>query len=460
MLSSKKPWDKRKWRDGIIKPGKLGFIIVGIMGLLFTGIGGFMALNAENALRLPPNKENVVLLFPLVGICLLIASVVMLARHLKYRGTMLRMETMPGVIGGKFKGVLVIPDVFGGCGRVDISLENQELKTTGSGTHKHKHTHVSKLFQVEVSVDIAELGSQGFSITGPKLIEIPIDLVLPYDTKDETENHGRVTYKWLLKAKADVPGLDMSFEFNVPVFRTADSSSDITIDQMETEDAQEKLAEIKDDVRKIRNVDIFRRGGYEHYVSRGKASVLLIVGVIILAIGSGLVWHGISRGIDNLGGADERLIVKVSDFAFAAVPAFIGSVFLLVGAIIFGLSLFILGRCDVYVAGDMVNFNNRLGPFEFNKQIGRDFIIDIDVKKRGSSGGVSFYAVCIEHTDLRQVTAVERFLRSKAPSNIELKIPLEVAKSIPDKAEALWLADRIKEQLGLPTSDETNAHEF
>lgn len=52
----------------------------------------------------------------------------------------------------------------------------------------------------------------------------------------------------------------------------------------------------------------------------------------------------------------------------------------------------------------------------------------------------------VEHTDLSQVSAIERFIWSKRPIGKELRIPLEVVRGIGDKAEALWLADRLKEQ--------------
>ncbi len=451
MARSGCPWEKRKWRNGIIRPSRVGFIVIGIMGLVFVGIGTAAVMSAENALKLPLNKENIALLFPVIGVCMLIASVVMACRLWKYRGTMFRMETMPGIIGGKLRGVLVVPDVLGGDGQIDISLVNEERKRTGSG--KNSHTFVHILFQHDMSVNAGDYSRSGVAIAGLGQIEIPVEFVLPYDTKDQTDNCRKnrtsYSYRWLLKAKADVPGLDMNFEFDVPVFRTEQSSDAVTTDTMETEAAQEKLHVLKADRSRLEEIEIVNQSGYEHYFSKGRGPGFLIFGMIVLAIGFGLLGHGISNAINNSDGSSGSGIGKIIAVDSVVRPAIIGLGVLFVGGICFLGGLFIMGRRDVYVAGGVVNYHKKLAMLNFNKQIGRDFIIDVTVKKCGRTGNKKFYAVRVDHTDLSQVSAIERFVWSKLPSNRELRVPLEVVRGIGDKAEALWLADRLKEQLGI-----------
>lgn len=417
------------------------------MGLMFTGIGSFTVLSAKNALKWPPNKDNFALLFPAIGVLLLVGAVVMAVRQWKYRGTLFRMETMPGVIGGKLRGVLVIPDMLGNNEQITIRLTNEERKTSGSG--KNSHTYVRVLFEQEKTVTIADYSRNGYTLAGPGQVEVPVEFVLPFDTKDETDNYGKCQYTWRLKAKADVPGLDMSFEFMVPVFRTQQSRNELTTDTMETAAAQEKLQALKQNHCQSKEIAVVFQNGGEHYVSKTKGYIPFVIGAVIVAIGFGLVGCGIVKVMNVFHGGGESVIDMVLASVFALVPAFLGFVFLFIGGIIFLLGLFTMGRREVYVADGAVHYCRRLAMFNFNKRIDREFIVDITVKRNGSVNGKILHAVRVEHTDLGQVSGIERYVRSKAPRGKISNIPLETAINIYDKAEALWLADRLKEQLGI-----------
>ena len=63
-MTKARPWEKKKWHGGEIRPSGAAAWILLAMGAVFLAVGITIALKAENAIKLPLNKENVVLLFP------------------------------------------------------------------------------------------------------------------------------------------------------------------------------------------------------------------------------------------------------------------------------------------------------------------------------------------------------------------------------------------------------------
>lgn len=439
MGNHRQPWEKRKWQNGVIRPDRSVVFVLGLVGLLFAGVGAALVAKHNFAFSWPPNKNMLVLLFPVIGLYILFVALTAALRQWKFRGTLFRMETMPGVIGGKLRGVLVVPRVQGNDWQMTISLINQEKKTSGSG--KNRHTSVHVLFKQQKIVNTADYFRSTPTITGSGYIEIPVEFVIPYDTKDQTDNYDRHSYCWLLEVKADIPGLDMNFTFDMPVFRTEQSRMELTRDSMETEAAQEALSDIKQDVRRLREISIILKEGHEHYCSRSKGWILFMIGVFLLAIGAGLIGHGLAATSDNPNGT-----MKIVYSAFSA-PVLVGFGILCVGGFIFLVGLFTMGRREVYVSCGAIHYCRRLALLDFRKQIERELITDITVEKSGSVNGKNFYDVRVGHGNLDQVSIWERFFGSKAPSEKRSNIPLAVAAGITDKAEAMWLADRLKEQL-------------
>lgn len=445
MGYSGRPWEKRKWRNGIIRPSKAGLILISIMGLMFTGLGIGAAVTAKNALSWPPNKDNFVLLFICIGVLLLILAAVMAARQWKFHGAMFRLETMPGVIGGMLKGVLVFPDVPGCDGLLDIRLVNEEQVTSGSGKHKHTTTYV--LYEHSETVNIADYSRSNYTPAGLGPIEIPLEFAIPYDTKDETDSYSRHKYRWKLTAKADVQGLNIDFEFDVPVFRTEQSRKEITIEEMETTAVQEDLFAIKQGSHPLKEIAVIFQDGHEHYLSKSKGYILFVFGAVLFAIGSGFIGYGIV----NARNSEDAGIGMVFAIASASIPGFFGFCILFVGGLISLAGLLNMGRSDVFVAEGAVHYCRRLACFNFRKRIDRDLITDITVEKCGSVNGRNLHAVHVSHTDLNQVSAIERVFLSKIPNSKKSNIKLEVARDINDKAEALWLANRLKERLNMDT---------
>lgn len=96
---------------------------------------------------------------------------------------------------------------------VDLKLACVRRIITGSG--KEQTTNEIVLWQNEANVSQAALAS------GPLGTAIPVDFGIPHDAYETDHEQPRDQLLWLLTAKADVPGVDYSDKFEVPVFRTS-----------------------------------------------------------------------------------------------------------------------------------------------------------------------------------------------------------------------------------------------
>ncbi|RKY08507.1 MAG: hypothetical protein DRP66_04385 [Planctomycetota bacterium] len=449
-MASVRPWEKKKWRGGEIRPCGAVPAILSAMGIVFLAIGMAAALNAENALKLPPNKENIVLLFPVVGLCLTASAIFMFLRNRKWRGSKFVMKTMPGVIGGRLSGVLLLSGDLGQDADINITLVNEESRTRSSGKKSHTSTHWLFKHEMQVNSGQASRATSGYALQGIGQIEVPVDVEIPFETKDETDNHRsgstRYSYKWKLKVKADIPGMDLNLEFVLPIYRTEASDPTINLAKKDTADAAAAVKAHQAGRLDFQEIKTDRVGGSEHYVSRGGSRALFAFGFIFLSIGIGIAYFSIMKFLPQF---HEN---KFFALLFLAAPIVIAGVFVLVGSLLAMFGVFSMGTKEVWVQDGRINYIKRLGSKQWSRTIGRDYIIDIAVKKCGSSGGNNFYAVRIEHSDLSQLSGLEQFFCKKAAERSDQQEPkatLEIARDIDDKAEAHLLAEKIKQQLGL-----------
>jgi len=455
-MTNIKPWGNKKWHGGQIRPNGAGVLALLVTAVIFLTIGMIAVLNSENALKLPPNKENIALLFPFIGMCLLMFAVFLFLRNRKWRGSKFVMQTMPGVIGGRVSGVLIICGDLGRDTIIDVTLVNEQQRTNRS--RKKTNTSTSYLFkhQIQVNSDQIQRTGSGYTLPGALAIEIPLDVEIPYEAKDETDNYksGRNSYcyQWKLKVKADIPGMDLELQFVLPVYRTEASDPSINQAKFDTVDAAAAVAAHQAGKLHFNEIKTDTFGGSEHYISKGRWRALLVFGLIIFLVGIGVAWDTIVNVIPKFFGSDASTAQKLYSPMFLINPVMVSIGFLLFGSLLLALSVYLMGTKDVCVEGGQVNYVKRLGSKQWRQTIGRDYIVDIAVKSCGSSGHNKFYAVELSHSDLSQLNRLGQFFYKKAAEKQGFaiaKVTIEIARDIDNKAEAHLLAEKIKQQLGL-----------
>jgi hypothetical protein len=172
---------------------------------------------------LPPlvrNSDPKALL--LIGLCLfpailLVGALRATIRRERYGKTYLEFNSLPFSPGKHVSGQIQLRLPTSIPHGVDLQLSCVRRIITGSG--KEQTTNEIVLWQGEKNVPQAALAS------GPLGTAIPVDFGIPQDAYETDHEQPRDQLLWLLTAKADVPGVDYSDKFEVPVFRTGSAAS-------------------------------------------------------------------------------------------------------------------------------------------------------------------------------------------------------------------------------------------
>jgi len=211
------PWMwRRDWADRTVHDEsaiKSGFLwVFGIVWIL-------MSLPALFVLRGRYEFDRIVyyfiLLFPIVGICVLIVAAYHTLRRRKYGVSLCRFERLPIPIGSAFRGEVQarVRDVPEGGFQVRLACIRREVRSSG----KSRSVRETTLWE-----DAKTVGS-GAAMPNPDGVRIPIHFAIPADADPTDDSNSRDSVLWRLEVRADVPGIDYATRFQLPVFRTADS---------------------------------------------------------------------------------------------------------------------------------------------------------------------------------------------------------------------------------------------
>ena len=231
--SSRKPWERKKWNNGIIKPSleKCAWLIIpGIGGLspiaLCLYYGFFMTIH--------PILKVGVIITGLTGLVFLYVAIIGLIKAWHARGIRFYMKTMPGVIGGKMSGQLILPANLIFDKNVYIQLANVEDVSYADDYLAEGSPPSGKnncLYRHTITIDTDDL-----KFIGGKCL-ISVKFTIPYDTKDERDSHEIPDsycgtwlheYSWYLRVYADTQKkVNFDISFTVPIFRTKESDPSI-----------------------------------------------------------------------------------------------------------------------------------------------------------------------------------------------------------------------------------------
>ena len=150
-----------------------------------------------------------VLLFPAVGAAFLYWAFMHTWRRLRYRNSVLRLDTTPVEIGGGLKGTILIPPRLDPAAGFELTLDC--LRRTRD---LDNDTHDCILWEerTRVAGPVASWPEAGTAI--PVSVQIPEEC----EAWDDAAPDRQVI--WRLRVAADVPGANLEQLFEVPVFRT------------------------------------------------------------------------------------------------------------------------------------------------------------------------------------------------------------------------------------------------
>lgn len=212
------PWLWRpEWREGRLQSneGKTA-VVLSLMA------AAFITLSLPAVLAFPKElaKDNkpilLALIFPLAGIGLGVGAARALVRRRKFGRTELELHTLPGVLGGTLSGAVHIPSKVTPDKGFNVRLLCLRRTTSGSG--KNRSTRESVLWEKQKTI------LKEFQTGDPEHTGLPVFFNVPFDQPESCAGNPAIV--WRLEVTADVPGVDYSAQFDVPVFKTSESRPD------------------------------------------------------------------------------------------------------------------------------------------------------------------------------------------------------------------------------------------
>ncbi len=226
------------------------------------------------------------LLFPVIGVGLLYWAVKTTLRYRKFGVSLLELSTIPGVIGGKLRGTIHSGLQDKPPDGIKVSLNCVRRRES-----RGKNSSASERLIWEESY---VLGAERV-YRGREGLDLPVEFAIPHESEasDESDRYNKII--WRVEASATLAGVDYETRFDVPVFKTADSSTEVpkesgygfAADPAREFDPKQATIEIRASAL----------GGTEYYFAaarnKGAAAALTIFFLVFSGITAALFYFGV-----------------------------------------------------------------------------------------------------------------------------------------------------------------------
>jgi len=206
-------WAARR-AESLSQKSYIGAWILAALGNLF--LFPFLFGMVPQLLRQGDFRAIFVLAFCSFGVVLIVRAIRATIRHDRFGNSYFEFDSLPFSPGERLSGRIHLRFETQAAHGIDLRLACVRRVITGSG--KGQSTGNITLWQADKNVPSGAVGP------GPLGRAIPVDFELPAEALDTNHNNPRDQMLWVLHAGADVPGVDYSDDFELPVFRTASSS--------------------------------------------------------------------------------------------------------------------------------------------------------------------------------------------------------------------------------------------
>jgi hypothetical protein len=209
---------------------------------------------------------------PAIAALLVWLTLYQFLRRRKFGDSIFQIAGETGVIGGQLAGIVRIPRFIESIDGFHLKLVCFEERTEGDGKSEiaiwQDEHHVSRTIRGNMLNEAA----------------VPVLFAIPFEAAETAGPTAAKPIRWRLSVWASVPGIDFHSQFDVPVFKTADSRPDFKLD--------EKLAaefDVKPDVATIlRDARIIKEdladGGVRLIfpMAQDRTSALIVTGALAI----------------------------------------------------------------------------------------------------------------------------------------------------------------------------------
>ena len=175
----------------------------------------FMFGRIPELLRQGDPRAFILLAFCSFGAILTINAIRATIRHERFGSSYFEFDSLPICPGRRMTGRIQLRFQTLAAHGIDLRLSCVRRIVSGSGNSRAVSN--ATLWQADKNVP------SGAIEPGPLGRAIPVDIEVPADSLITDHRNADDQILWLLHAQADVPGADYSDDFELPVFRTADS---------------------------------------------------------------------------------------------------------------------------------------------------------------------------------------------------------------------------------------------
>jgi HEAT repeat protein len=169
--------------------------------------------------RLRDPRVFLLLGFNLVGAILIVKAARETIRRRRFGDTYFEFDSLPFSAGERVGGRIHLQFDTRAEHGVDLRLSCVRKVVSGSGDHSTTNQII--LWQADQNVPAGALAP------GPLGRAIPVNFLIPAESAITNHDNPRDQVLWLLHAQADVPGVDYSDDFEIPVFPGAASAETV-----------------------------------------------------------------------------------------------------------------------------------------------------------------------------------------------------------------------------------------
>jgi len=287
QLHPDSPWMwKPEWASGRIRSSNRA------TAWFFWGFAVFWNLVSSPLLFILPDelaKDEepllwLALVFPLAGAFLLWRAVLETLRVRKFGPSTLVLDRIPGSIGGRVSGRIETSLKKPPPDGIDLALEC--VRITRSQSKNSSNTEKTLWQETE------QLRPEAIGI-GPQGLSVPLRFAIPADALPSSDEDTYSRIVWRLHASADMPGVDFSVQFELPVFRTG------IVEEVAEEEAPRfgSYERERQPVRPSKLSFAVRpspRGGVEYYFRPARHVGSAFGATVFCALWTGVLWLMVS----------------------------------------------------------------------------------------------------------------------------------------------------------------------
>jgi len=389
-----KPWLWREdWAAGRITASNPNspLLLGGLAALCFV-MSAPVVYEIPREMARGNNLVLLILLFPLAGLSLIARAVRAAARLRLVRGAAFEMDSVPGQIGGTLAGKIVLSQSLRPAGGFTLGLRCINRVTSGSGDSTSTWEHVLWNDEQTAAIDGAT---------------VPVAFYVAPDTPASDDANRNNEIIWRLSAAAPTAAGPFDAQFEVPVFKVAETAEQRRLaESVRAAEHRQAATYVHPEASRI-TVRLAPGGATEVYFPPLRSPGAALVTAAFTAIWSACLWLMFVVRVPRLfeigWGFFEVILVLILLSVFAAVRVRVGD-------------------------GAVAIIRSLAGIVCSRRQIAAGDVSSVAAMPGMTSGNTVYYQLRITYGGGRRY---------------------DFADGIADKREADWLADQISQRLGL-----------